>query len=47
MKFPVDFVKFTEKILNGKLHFFCAVWLLHVSWSPLPQKATEDLERYL
>ena len=45
MKFTVDFVKLTEKILNGKLHFFCAVW--YASWFPLPQKATEDLERYL
>ena len=24
-KFPVDLVKFTEEILNGKLHFLCSV----------------------
>ena len=24
-QFPVDLVKFTEEILNGKLHFLCSV----------------------
>ena len=24
-KFPADLVTFTEKILNGKIHFFCTV----------------------
>ena len=24
-QFPADLVTFTEEILNGKLHFFCAV----------------------
>ena len=23
-QFPVDLVKFTEEILNGKLHFLCS-----------------------
>ena len=24
LRVPVDLVTFTEKILNGKLHFFCS-----------------------
>ena len=28
MEFPTDLVTFTEEILNGKLHFFCAVYIL-------------------
>ena len=25
-KFPADLATFTEKILNGKLHFLCGLW---------------------
>ena len=33
LQFPTDLVTFTEKILNGKLHFSCnVIWLL--SWRP-------------
>ena len=28
IQFPVDLVTFTEQILHGKLHFFCAMWKL-------------------
>ena len=29
-QFPVDLVPFTEEVLNGKLHFFCAVSVYYV-----------------
>ena len=34
-QFPADLVKFTEKILNGKLHF-CAVANETFIWLPRP-----------
>ena len=31
-QFPADLVTFTEKILNGKLHFLCSArWYIHLS----------------
>ena len=31
-QFPADWVTFTEKIRNGKLHFFYSVILANVPW---------------
>ena len=41
-----DLVTFIEEILNGKLHFLCAVWLTVLQYEFLPKDVLIRLLKY-